>query len=361
MFSDYVKSLIATLAGAKAHSGMMRSGLTSPNGFLKSIVAALAGCALLFCAFSVYATGPDYQLTNPTQGANLYSVVDFWTANAAGQDSGTGSVIDKMVIGGVGYFCVLTADHVMTAGSSFVSFGNGNPSANIFPYAGQMRLGPGGNEDIAVVAIRYTGNPADAFFTSVLTLGLTTAAPSNTVFSEIGFGDTGIFDAGGLTTQTSHGTQRFQNNLVTSLTLNAATPYNRSDTALPYTEDILRWTFDKQGTANYTAGEGSSFGGDSGGPYMLSSSTVTNIGGTNITVRTDSSMAVHGFGPIINPRYGSTSGALGLNAADLAWIASACDTIPEPASWLLTAVGVVLLLGGVRRNLKSSARNSASH
>jgi hypothetical protein len=324
------------------------------------------------------ATAPIQQRTNPNAFDNTYSVVDLLTNSGGTADVGTGSVIGSHIDtanGDIGYFCVLTCAHNFPNSTAigFGDFGRNGNGANAYtstyPIVKLSTGGSTGSKDLAVAVVRY--GPVDPFFVSVVDLGLwsapavsdsalktfvTNGGTATTSFSEIGFGDTGVphynFTGGtvqdGFTKQNSTGIQRFQNNNLTAVNVNA------NHGAFTYTD--YTWTPGPVSPGHPNAGTGSSFSGDSGGPYFtttpetLTISGLTDVfgnpvGNQNITLDTNTIIAVHTFGDNNNPQLFSDpniiSGGVLLTSADETWIEAAC-TVPEPSTASLVGLGVIL-------------------
>ncbi len=338
------------------------------------IPVILACSALFMVCHSAWATAPVQQTTNPTAFSNFYSVVDMTKSPTV--DVGTGSIIGSHYITEgaqqIGYFCVLTADHVVAAGANSIGFGyfgDGTNPANSFaatyPIVNTVRGGSTGNEDLAVAFIRY--GVVDPFFVSVQDLQLWTPPASLTLgnlpgtFTEVGYGLTGVphYDSGiqdGFTPQLSVGIQRFDN--ANPVSVNAGAAHDG------YTYTDVKWNPGPVSPGNPDLGVGSSFGGDSGGPYFTSDAVnftvdgLTDVYGDPVGTQTisafsDTIFAVHTFGNNNNPQLFSdniASGANLLTAADIAWINNACMAIPEPSSLMIAGLGLVaLVLIGRRR------------
>ena len=154
---------------------------TSPRRLLLLARISLGCGILMLCNQSARATAPIQQTTNPTAFSNFYSVVDMTTGPTS--DLGTGSIIDSDIVtqGGqqIGYFCVLTANHVIAAGASGIGFGylgdgtnTANSFANTYNYTNVISGGSTGTEDLSVAIVRY--GVVDPFFVSVKDLKLWT-------------------------------------------------------------------------------------------------------------------------------------------------------------------------------------------
>jgi len=345
----------------------------------RSLFKTRIHCALVFSTILVFAaraqaTAPIQQRTNPVAPAGgpsdpLFSVIDLVSSPTT--DIGTGSIIDSHVdANNIGYFCVLTAAHNFP-NSTAIGFGdfgtapNGaNSFATTYPIINVSSGGSTGTKDIAVAIVRY--GPIDPFWTSIRDLKLW-APPAGTdanlkvytdtnvsKFTEIGYGDTGTphYTAGvqdGFNKQTSAGIQRFQNNTRSLVTLNAA------HGAYTYTD--FAWNPGPVSPGNPNLGTGTSFTGDSGGPYFMTDTVTKNITGLtdvfgnavgpqNIDLYTDTIFGVHTFGNNNDPQLFSDpqrSGGVLLSAGDITWINSVC-VVPEPAAILLALVGVFSLV-----------------
>ena len=344
------------------------------------LVAALSWTPLAI------AIAPMQQQTNPAAFSNLFSVVDTLNNAAGTADVGTGSIFMSSTSNGIGYFCVLTCAHNFPS-SADIGFGvwgsNGNGAtsftgSNVFPIIGYATGGPTGSADLAVALVRY--GPVNTFFNNVVDLSMwnapalsdsvlasfvSTGSNGTTAFSEIGYGDTGtpLYSSGvqtGFNKVNSSGIQRFQNNTLTAVNVNAS-----HGTSTVYTD--YTWTPGPVSPGNPNLGTGSSFTGDSGGPYMISSPITLNIAGLtdvfdnsvgtqNINVDTNSIIAVHTFGDNNNPQLFSDaniiSGGVLLTAADETWVNQQCGSllasVPEPSTVALLAVGGTALALGLR-------------
>lgn len=353
-------------------------------------LAAFAWAALVLLCQPVWATAPIQQTTSPTAFSNLYSVVDML------QDPklavGTGSIIDSDIVQQgdeqIGYFCVLTADHVVTPPGlvanqiGFGYVGDGNNTANSFigtyKFTNVAHGGATGNEDIAIAVVRY--GVVDPFFTSVQDLKIwnpPTPAPGTSAadaaqqladyaknnvagFTEIGYGNTGTphVTAGvqdGFNFQASFGVQRFDNaNIANSTPLANHGGYTYTD---------VTWNPGPVSPGNPNLGTGSSFTGDSGGPYMTTDPTNFNVNGLvdvlgnpvpqqTIAAKTNTIFAVHAFGNNANPQLFAAnvpSGGVLLSAADVAWIQGVCAAVPEPSTYALALTGLLALVAWKRR------------
>jgi hypothetical protein len=336
--------------------------------------------ALLFLVLvssAVQATAPIQQRTNPAAFDNLYSVVDMVASRTA--DIGTGSIIDKHInVNGIGFFCVLTADHNFPDAKA-IGFGDwgtapnpANGFASVYPVVALGTGGSTGTKDIAVAIVRY--GAVDAFFNGVEELDLWSPPAGNDAalavhtnanvnkFTEVGFGNTGVphYAMGvqdGFTPQDSFGTQRFQNANRTSVNLNAA------HGAYTYTD--VRWFPQPVSPGNPDLGGGSSFQGDSGGPYFLTDEVTKTIAGLtdvfgnavgnqNIDLFTNTIFAVHTFGNNKNPQLFSDSsttdphGGVLLSAGDVEWIHEICH-IPEPGTAVLLIIMACSWCAATRR------------
>ena len=337
-------------------------------------VASIVAVGFLISPHHALAIAPSQQQTNPAAGTTLNSVVRM-VANAT-TGVGTGSIIDTSLGGfGSGYFFVLTADHNFPSATG-ISFGTnlGGPFNPVYNVVNVARGGASGNEDIALAAVLY-GTP-NAFFNNVDPLGLWNPQGNNgdaltsyvmssvASFTEIGDGisATPHYNVGGTqdgwTPQArataNFGVQRFQNNFPTgAIAGDAANDF-------PYVNNSVDWHPHNPSAPN--TGEGTSFAGDSGGPYLLEDPTTSvisglsdpnNQGGTlpNQTIQyyTDTIFAVHDFGDNANPALYSDAMDNGgdiLSAADITWIQqNEISLIPEPATGaLILAVSAFAML-----------------
>jgi hypothetical protein len=344
----------------------------------------MAGIVITSSAGICLATGPNQQ-TIPwlaPVGQTLNGVVQVFDENGSGAiiGGGTGSIIGRSIDrNGDGWFCVLTANHVVEKGASrSIALGDRQSSP-----VRNGRVGSGSNWyiahpslDIALVAVKW-GQP-DAFFNG---LNLLTLAPQSVTdmvdrhvqFTEIGYGRSGSFVQGGLQTDNpveplTARNKRFQNNRIERSRNNVASD-NRG---VQYTG--VEFTFDRPAANGFLAAEGLSYVGDSGGPY-LANGTFSNNGGFFTSVgafeRPDDAdgtvvpdwagglMEVKNQGIIAVHTYGNSNGAAGALSAygsrgggvpitnDLAfWITNHCmNVIPAPTS----AAGLVLGLFAARR------------
>ncbi len=324
--------------------------------------AALA-CAALIVAPTVWAqpeTGPQNQTVpwHAPQSHPFNSVVEI-NAPAPGGfvRIGTGSVIGKQVVNGVGWFCVLTADHVVDPvginGPHVIAFGD-NGAQGVFGGAtnivkrGLPPVANGGlnKVDIAVLGIRYgqLTPQNEFFFNSITPLTMLPGTPQSrvgTTMTELGYGGTGSFVAGGMNVAPPDGNKRFQNNRI-ERTIN----YN--DGTYMYT--AVEWDFDNPAGIFAVPGEGSSYGGDSGGPYMTTNEVLLNVGGGNfLNAFSNGIIAVHTYGDN-NPAFHAfwntpghqPSGGVPLTQAYVTWIEQQCMMIPAPGTLiLLTMTGVL--------------------
>ncbi|MBI3838760.1 MAG: PEP-CTERM sorting domain-containing protein [Planctomycetia bacterium] len=363
-----------------------------------SIAVVLALGAALLNAPRAWAIAPMQQRTDPALGTTLYDVVNLVTdptLSVAPVNAGTGSIVRTEIDENlnVGYFCVLTAKHVVDDPNinriGFGFWGDGTNGANkynpVFPITNHFDGGATGGEDISVAVVRY-GTP-DAFFNTIAanTVGLWSPPAGNRAqtaafvmanvasFTEIGYGLTatphytaGVQDGWTpvLPPPTGLGIQRFQNNFPTSAGDQGAAGA------------IVGWHPHNPSTPN--TGEGSSFGGDSGGPYLLETKTTRTVKGLDdpqhegmtlpdqiIQLFTDTIFAVHTFGNNNNPAlysdvYGAGAGQIAndnggviLTPADIAWINGV--PCPEPSSVVLAAIGLLGMVGYYWRRHRAAA------
>ena len=146
--------------------------------------------------------------------------------------------------------------------------------------------GSTGTKDLAVAIVRY--GPIDPFWASIKDLklwsppagtdaSLKTYTDANvSKFTEIGYGDTGTphYTGGvqdGFNKQTSAGIQRFQNNNRSAVNVNAAHG--------TYTYTDFTWNPGPVSPGQPNLGTGTSFTGDSGGPYFMTDTVTKTITG----------------------------------------------------------------------------------
>jgi len=345
----------------------------------------LAGIAVGVLSPLAGATGPTEQwLLNRPNGDPRNSVVR--VTDPAGV-FGSGSVICKKVENGIGYLGVLTAAHVTpSARNQRAIFGT--PL-----HAIQANVGGAGSWtmthptlDVAVTAIRY--GPVDAYFTGLVELtrapwtppalgpgNAPTDLPDSVFnqFTEVGFGGTGSFSNGGMTYTGHTLDKRFQNNRLERVEL--VTTGGR-------TYPSVSWRFDVAAGAGFLASEGTSFPGDSGGPYFgyagpigfepvspitrwvngwtpMAPNWDRNPDGSlqNMQLRTNSIIGVHTWGdtPDVDlngngrwdagdeAHYGRWSGGVPLTPALNAWIDGRCMQVPTPGSLALMGLAGVVV------------------
>jgi hypothetical protein len=384
-----------------------------PHRFLS--LASLVAVTVLLATPSAQAIAPSQQRTNPAQGTSQFDVVDLLNNNnvkqVAGQNLGaetvgTGSIIGTRVVGNVGYFCILTADHNFP-GSKLIGFGDKNPGAAAGTFANTFNITRNiqiGTADMDIAFARFGAIPANGpglqFWNDVKnnTLGIwnppnvTDAQLINYVkanvasFTQIGYGLTGnpVYNfvngqqigftnpplntaANYVAAQAVAGVQRFQNNFPTGGTLNFGGP--------TYNYTTVDWMGHIPTLPN--GGEGTSFRGDSGGPYLLENKAIANIAGLpnpyllnppanyvnqidpnnnaqllpqNIQYYTNTIFAVHTYGNNNNPQLYSdnlNSGGDLITSAQKNAIQKFCanaNPTPEPSTCVLLGIGVVVLV-----------------
>jgi len=315
---------------------------------LPSLAVAIVALAPLQVARAI---GPDNQTLNPTED----SVVRVLFNNPGNQDAGdgymngTGSIIGNHNIDGVGWLCVLTADHVISTNGKKsggivnapgIAFGNAAKVSGNSPYfAGQVlgRFSTNGTSDIAVVGVPYGAyNPA--YNNLVVNL---VSASGFFYFTDIGYGNEGKLVTGGYQAQNKYGTERFLNDKIGTFEAN----YTRDG----YTFEGAEWYVTDPTDPNHIPGSGTTFDADSGSPYF---SSATNFDeGTGLSYTTDNQFAVHSGirfaastnNPAPTIAFGSTLIGDALTGNDIVWINNLCDAVPEPSAAVLTTVGVLVI------------------
>jgi hypothetical protein len=259
----------------------------------------------------------------------------------------TGSIISAFIDSSDNaWLCVLTADHVAAAGVTGIAFGNGNPVDRVLMADESLIFRSEGGADLSVLGVRY-GAPDD-FFRSLRPLALAPQAPTALLgasFTQIGFGETGVVTDNGMARVARAGVQGVQNNRFERVrTIDSIFS--------PYTYTALEWDFDQPGSANAVTGEGSSFAGDSGSPYLIAQPSPMQLeSGGSMWTFMDSIAAVHtyGDGSSVHGWVGSGDHIPGGGVAitpDLAqWIQARCSMVPAPG----TSVLLVLLAAARRR------------
>lgn len=352
----------------------------------KSVIQAASKClALTIIALSgstaLGQAGPD---TGPAgqrvpwraAGSTLNSVVQ--VANARG-GLGSGSVVCKHIdAAGDLWVGVLTADHVARPGGFLggqsIFFGDGQVMG---PYGGagnswyRQFTPAGASVDMALVAINMGPNNAVVNpnghgiwhgLTKITPIAVNPQAMVGRQFTELGYGLTGTFVAGGMNGIAGvDNNKRFQNNQIESVQQirNAAYQY-----------DSLEWHFDRAAAAGFLVAEGLSFVGDSGGPYLMSGPDQQmvaafarpghiNWAGGMMPMHNDFLFAVHTYGnsvpnnvnaavfnPYTNAGMGvfTFGGGVPITPHALGWINAKCHRIPTPATaaLLMTASLVAL-------------------
>jgi len=367
----------------------------------------MAGSARLALAI-----GPDYQVVPSavTASTTASSVVDFLRASTDTTDNGTGSIINKFASNGVDYAMVLTADHVgsdSAAGGyqAWVGIGVNNdtgPTAagatpNLFKETLLAAGGPnpGANFedlDVVLIALGAVGSSnAINLYNSITPMHISspvinqfgTTGGTNASFTEFGYGYAGkpIVQAGtpGYGAYDRPFNVRFQNNKVTFVDptyANRQTATTGLNSGNPYSEPLVH--FNTLAPTNLLL-QGTSFAGDSGGPYdYLSSQTmiVSNYYTGQIITNssfTDWQFAVH----VLGAASGSTTNLLDYNGttftnvkaklngddnsgvyidqANYNWIQSFV-AVPEPSSVLLVLFGGGVLTGFARLSNRRKSR-----
>jgi hypothetical protein len=278
------------------------------------------------------------------------SIVQIDTNDGIGFPTGTratGAVIQSRIINGVGYFCVLTADHVLngtTTAKDFISFANSaaenQSSAPQYPVVRYARV-PGDNGetvDLSVAVVRF-GDPNDSLYTRTLDENIAAiSVGGGRARTEIGFGRrTGQNDDG--TTDplvgvaNTYGFKRYQNQKTTRTLNNFARTYNGA----AYAYHSITYTFDAVGGANRVAGEGFGFAGDSGGPLLIDAEVNSaNLNGQNNSIFTNFIAGVEAFGDNDTSKDPDGAGPLGVGegaAVDAGYynakITTTCDALMD--------------------------------
>lgn len=317
------------------------------------------------------ATGPNQQtlpwLAPNTQRLNAVVQVFGEAANGGIAGGGTGSVIGRRIdANGDGWFCVLTANHVVEAtGRRSIAFGDRQMSP-----ARNGRIGGGDNWyishpnlDVSLVAVKW-GAP-DFFFNNLELLTLSpqsvdTLVNNRTQFSQLGYGRSGQFVQGGMRTDNpvqplEARDKHFQNNRIEATRNNVISDNRR----IPY--QGVDFIFDRPAAAGFLAAEGQSYVGDSGGPYLGSGgysagngffthvpeftrpddadgTVVPDWAGGQMEVNSQGIIAVHTYGssnsaPGALSPYGGFGGGVPITPELAFWITNHCrNVIPAPGA-----------------------------
>lgn len=282
--------------------------------------------------------GPAHQTGTPRP-----EIVQMRTSSAEVGVTATGSIISAFIDStSTAWLCVLTADHVAAAGATGIAFGNGNPVDRILMADESLIFRSDAGADVSVLGVRY-GVPDD-FFRSLQPLSLAPLVPESLLgrsFTQVAFGETGELTDAGMARVARAGVQGVQNNRferVRSITPSAFNPYSYA---------ALEWDFDQPGSANAIAGEGSSFAGDSGSPYLTSlPSLLTLASGESMWTYTDSIAAVHtyGDGSSVHGWVGSgdhvPGGGVAITPELSHWITAQCGLVPSPGCSILLTMAV---------------------
>jgi hypothetical protein len=310
-------------------------------------IVAISG--LVLAPLGALAVGPSNQ-TSPSPQA----IVQMRPNGEELATTATGSVIRKFTdASGDGWLCVLTTDHVAAAGYTGISFGDGNPASNFRGGPDTIvRRAPLSGADLAVVGIRY-GTP-DSFFHALTPLQLLASDPNarvGTTFTQFGYGFTGELDNSLSTMHTvaRAGISGFQNNRIERVR-------NFGSAFTPYSYAALEWDFNDPSSAGAVFGEGSTFNGDSGSPYLIQSlSYVSLLDGSTMPVFTQGIMAVHAYGD------GSAShgwlgsgdhipgGGVAITQDVAQWIDAQCLAVPTPGAFALVFASMFVRGRSVRR------------
>lgn len=336
--------------------------------------------ALIIISGTALATGPRQQRAVPAPGPFFHPLNSVVEVVVGGTDVGSGTIIQKRVDNDqIGWFKVLTADHVVRGQNNIqIDIGTGGQAA-------QTRVGtattswfnsmsPAGvqGRDLAMVWIRVgnlnTDQAAFNLWQNVTPLSVTNFGPdynpadANAItrarFTEYGYGNTGDFVDGGLSTIVSDSERRFQNNQIDRWRhINDGT----------YDYRAVEWDFNVPAAAGFFAAEGLSYAGDSGGPYMTDFNINFNVAafrnninelpdgsgnnipawpGGNMTAFQDSIAVVHAFGNSggrLNPFNTSFGGGVPMTADVRAWITHNCQIVPTPGASALLTLGILTI------------------
>ena len=268
---------------------------------------------------------------------------------------GTGTIIGNLNRGGMGYYCVITADHVVssagTAGAAphtglGIGFGNKGPGGIAAAGGDGLKASyiarqPAAGVDIALLGIKYGmyDQTKDALVRSVVVPNITTAPGSgveeySNPVTIMGYGNEGVLNGAGTgyNSTGNYGTLRYANNKVTSVRRG----YNPFD---GYTFDAFECTNDEPGSAGSIPGEGITFDGDSGSAYF---STGGEMVGNNL-VKKNGIVAIHSYGKNSPALWGSKFGGVIITQDIKNWIDTKCAAVPEPATMTALALGVAAL------------------
>jgi len=261
---------------------------------------------------------------------------------------GSGSIINKWTgANGAMYLCILTADHVVAdhPANIAVDIGSGTNAASTFAdplLPGTMYrasgpvAAPNPNADLAVFGVTFTGTVQQFNALVKLSVGVGLA---NAGFSVIGYGNTAaLYNSNGVIagyqeTAGTYGQKRFMDN--TNTGINPA--FSWVNGAITYTFEDYQYVLDYPGEP----GEGFTFRGDSGGPFLGAQGVISDYG---MSVKTDSIGAVVSFGPVGTVPWGSIDHGCRITAPLQTWIGQRCAAVPEPASIAILGLGLVALL-----------------
>lgn len=331
----------------------------------RSVLRLLAASIPLSLIGTAMAIGPDNQVVGGAIGSQWGGVVRILLNTNVGANTGsfngTGTIIGNVNQQGQGWYCILTADHVVStngpgdptaAGIGAVqmnSVGNGGddgvaawPVMSGYAIRTKSLFGAASAVDLALVAVNYGAYNAgnDIFVRNLVNDN------SHRTFSIIGFGQEARRVATGYQGVGNYGTQRYENNVV-----NRYAP-NFSNGGYTYDAVTSKIIFDP-GTV--FPGTGAAYDGDSGAPLFTSG--VASEPGQGISYYAYDVFGVHqgGQGRGAGRQFrdygmdqyhvwlGGTTGTHdGQNY--ISHINRVCGMVPEPSTLVALSLGALALL-----------------